>query len=146
VNFINAPFLAKELGVAIGEGKEESGGSYPNLLRVRYETDREARECAGTVFGASSVRCVMIDGFRFEVNPEGHLLVYYNIDRPGMLARVGTVLARHQVNIAGVSLGRSVAGGNALTVMNIDALLPPAALAELVALDGVTGLKTVDLE
>jgi D-3-phosphoglycerate dehydrogenase len=146
VNFINAPFLAEELGLSIRDSRGPSGANYPNLLRVRYETDREARECAGTVFGSSAVRLVMIDGFRFELNPEGHLLVYYNIDRPGMLARVGEVLARHNVNIGGVSLGRSTAGGNALTVMNIDTPLPQQALAELNALNGVTRLTTVHLD
>ena len=146
VNFINAPYLAEELGLTIGESREPAGRNYPNLLRVRYETDREVRECAGTVFGSSAVRLVMIDGFRFELNPEGNLLIYYNIDRPGMLAQVGAVLARHDVNIGGVSLGRSSAGGNALTVMNIDAPLPPDALTELQRLNGVTHITTVHLD
>ncbi|MEW6510015.1 MAG: phosphoglycerate dehydrogenase [Bacteroidota bacterium] len=146
VNFINAPFLAAELGLTVGESREPAAGSYPNQLRVRYETDRETRECSGTVFGSSAVRLVMIDGYRFEVNPTGHLLIYYNIDRPGMLASVGAVLARHAVNIGGVSLGRSAAGQMALTVMNIDTPLPPAAMAELNGLDGITRLRTVFLE
>jgi D-3-phosphoglycerate dehydrogenase len=63
-----------------------------------------------------------------------------------MLARVGAVLARHNVNIAGVSLGRSAAGANALTVMNIDSTIPPAALSELRALDGVSSLKAVHFD
>jgi len=79
------------------------------------------------------------------VNPEGDLLIYYNIDRPGMLARVGGVLAAHGVNIAGVSLGRAEAGGNALTVMNIDGSVPSAALGELKAMEGVSGLRQVKL-
>jgi len=146
VNFINAPFLAEELGLAVGETREPEGGNYPNLLSVRYVTDKEVKECAGTVFGSSSVRLVTIDGFRFEVRPEGDLLVYNNVDRPGMLARVGAVLARHNVNIAGVSLGRSAAGANALTVMNIDSAIPPAALSELKALDGVSALRAVHFD
>jgi D-3-phosphoglycerate dehydrogenase len=146
VNIISAPVLAKELGLSVVESREAAGGNYPNILKVRYQTDVESRECAGTVFGSSSVRLVMIDGFRFEVRPEGHLLVYYNIDRPGMLARVGTVLARHEVNIAGVSLGRTAAGENALTVMNIDGPIPPQALNELNQQDGISRLKNVLLE
>jgi hypothetical protein len=50
------------------------------------------------------------------------------------------------VNIAGVSLGRTATGGNALTVMNIDGAIPPAALSELTKLDGISRLKTVRLE
>jgi len=145
VNFINAPFIAEELGLAVGETREPEEGNYPNLLRLRYTTDKEVREFAGTVFGTSAVRLVSIDNFRFEVRPEGDLLVYTNVDRPGMLARVGEVLARHKVNIAGLSLGRSGVGANALAVMNIDSPIPPAALEELRGLDGVSSLKTVHL-
>jgi len=145
VNFISAPFIAEELGLAVGETREPEGGNYPNLLSVRYQTDRETREYAGTVFGTSAVRLVAIDGFRFEVRPEGDLLIYTNVDRPGMLARVGAILARHTVNIAGVSLGRAIVGANALTVMNTDSPIPPSALDELRGVDGVTGLKTVHL-
>jgi D-3-phosphoglycerate dehydrogenase len=89
---------------------------------------------------------VKLDGFRFEVRPEGYLLIYNNIDRPGMLARVGTILARHNVNIAGVSLGRSAIGANALTVMSIDSDVPPGAMKELLAQDGVSNLKVVRLD
>ena len=146
VNFINAPFLAKELGLTIGESREASGGSYPAMLRIRYETEKEVREYAGTVFGASSVRFVMIDGFRFEVNPEGHLLIYYNIDRPGMLAQVGAILAKYDVNIAGLALGRKAIGENALTVMNVDSDIPPGALGLLRAVSGVTDIRVMHLE
>ena len=41
VNFINAPFLAEELGLAVGEMREPEGGNYPNLLSLRYVTDKE---------------------------------------------------------------------------------------------------------
>ena len=145
VNFVNAPFIAKELGLSVGESREAGGGNYPNLLRVRYETEKEVRECAGTVFGTSSVRLVMIDGFRFEVNPEGHLLIYYNIDRPGMLAQVGAILAAHNVNIAGLSLGRTAIGEKALTVVNIDSDIPGEALEKIRTVGGVTDVRVVTM-
>jgi D-3-phosphoglycerate dehydrogenase / 2-oxoglutarate reductase len=145
VNFINAPFLAKELGLTIVESKEEGAAPVPQL-KLAYETEQETRECAGAVYGSRTVKLVMIDGFRFEVTPEGTLLFYYNVDRPGMLAKVGTILAKHQVNIAGVSLGRSEMGGKALTVMNVDNAIPAAAIEELGRMEGFHGLRVVNLE
>jgi D-3-phosphoglycerate dehydrogenase len=145
VNYISAPFLAEEIGLSIAESREGDPGDYSTIVRLRYETEGGARELLGTVVGRSKPRLVGMDGFRFEVNPEGDLLIYYNIDRPGMLARVGGVLAAHGVNIAGVSLGRAEAGGNALTVMNIDGSVPSAALGELKAMEGVSGLRQVKL-
>jgi D-3-phosphoglycerate dehydrogenase len=146
VNFISAPFLASEMGITVNETRDAAGESFSNLFRIRYETEREIREIAGTVIGTSTPRLVMLDGFRFEVRPEGYLLVYNNIDRPGILARIGGILAKYNVNIAGVSLGRSRAGGNALTVMNIDSTIPGEGMKELIAQDGVSNLRLARLD
>jgi D-3-phosphoglycerate dehydrogenase len=146
VNVVNAPVLAREVGLALGEERAGMGESYPNVLGLRYQIEQEAKEVTGTVFGPSTVRLVKLDGFRFEVRPEGFLLIYNNVDRPGMLARVGLILSKHNVNIAGVSLGRSAAGENALTVMNIDGDIPPGGMNELLALDGVSNVKLVRLD
>jgi D-3-phosphoglycerate dehydrogenase len=145
VNFVNAPVLAAEMGLVVGEERAGAGEYFSNLLGLRYVTEKETREVAGTVFGRSTIRLVRMDNFRFEVRPEGHLLVYNNIDRPGMLAKVGLIMAKHNVNIAGVSLGRSRMGENALTVMNIDSDIPPAGMKELLAEEGVSNLKLVRL-
>lgn len=145
VNIINAPYLAEEIGLVVNQQIEMESENFANLVRVRFTAGAEAREVAGTVLGRSAIRIVKVDGFRFEVRPEGCLLVYSNIDKPGMLASVSSLLAKHNVNIAGVSLGRSSIGENALTVMNIDGDISTAALQELRGVDGVTSLKAVTL-
>ncbi len=145
VNLVNAPILAAEMGVRVNEVKEEEQGKFATLVRLQYTTGAGTREITGTVFGTSTIRFVSLDGFPCEVRPEGFLLVYGNQDRPGVLASVSSVLARHAVNIAGVSLGRSAAGGEALTIMNIDTPLPPTAIEELRRLDGITDLNALSL-
>ncbi len=146
VNIINAPFIAQEIGLTVGEVHDSGEENFTNIFRVRYTSGGETRVVVGTVFGQSTLRFVELDGFRFELRPEGYLLTYNNIDKPGMLARVGEVLARHSVNIAGVSLGRSGIGANALTVMNIDNEIPASAMQELRELDGVSNTRLVRLD
>lgn len=146
VNFVNAPFHAAEMGLAVREERDTRGGNAANLLRLKLQTEDGEREVAGTVYGSSAIRLVQIDDFRFELNPEGYLLVYNNIDKPGMLARVGSILAEHEVNIAGVSLGRTAAGANALTIMNVDGDIPQEALNTLLNQKGVSNLRVVRLD
>ncbi len=145
VNIINAPFLAQEMGIAVREQHREDGRELVNSLGLLVETDRGSVDLVGTVFGATSIRIVKIGGFRVEVNPEGYLLIYRNVDRPGFLARVGSILAASNVNIGGVSLGRTGAGEKALTVMNVDDPISSPLLGELAQLDGVSELKYADL-
>jgi D-3-phosphoglycerate dehydrogenase len=97
------------------------------------------------VFGPTNLRIVKIDDLQLEAKPEGHLLIYSNIDRPGMLASVGLVLANARINIGGVSLGRIEAGKNALTIMSVDSDIPAAVLNEIMRVDGVLDSKVVYL-
>ncbi len=145
VNFVNASVLAKEMGIAVSEKKEQDGEHYSQLLNITMQTDKEERSISGTVFGENELRVVGIDRFHFELVPEGHLIFYSNIDRPGMLAAVGGVLASHKINIAGMSLGRSAPGQRAITVMSVDSDIPEAALKEISKIEGVSEVKTVKL-
>ncbi|MBI3193546.1 MAG: ACT domain-containing protein [Ignavibacteriae bacterium] len=144
VNYLNAPLIAKERGLNVQLSREEDHEIYNQLLTVSYETDKEKRSFAGTVFG-KNMRIVKVDGFYFEIKPEGHLLIYYNDDKPGMLAAVGAILAGANINIAGVSLGRFEQGKQALTIMNIDSPVPPEVIKQIGGIDGVSGVKMVSL-
>lgn len=145
VNYINAPLLAESTGIRINERKERDGENYSHLLTVEYVTDVEERSFAGTVFGTTGPRIVRIDLFSFEVNPDGILLFYTNTDKPGMLAKVGSILADASINIAGLSLGRSAVGGKALTVVSVDNRISEDVLARISLIEGVHEAKVVAL-
>ncbi len=145
VNLINAPVIAREMGLIVDEERESDNVSYAHLITVRYETSTEEHRFCGTVFGNSHARIVQIDDYHFEVVPEGHLLIYTNIDRPGMLASVGARLAAENINIAGLSLGRDKPGQKALTVINVDTPISMDMLRKLQKIDGVFEVRSVRL-
>ena len=145
VNYLNAPVIARERGIAVHLHQEEDHELYKNVLTIRYETDRETRMFSGTVFGNREGRIINMDGFHFEIKPEGYLLFYANIDRPGMLAAVGGILAQSGNNIAGLSLGRYGQGKQALTVVSLDGPVQESVLRKIADLEGVSGVKLVCL-
>ncbi|PSP69295.1 phosphoglycerate dehydrogenase, partial [Halobacteriales archaeon QH_9_66_26] len=65
-------------------------------------------------------RIVRIDGFRVDAIPAGHMLVARNVDEPGLIGFIGTVLGDADINIAGMFNARGVIGGEAMTVYNLD--------------------------
>ena len=143
VNYVNAPVIAREMGVVVNERREQEAENFLNLLTIEYETEKEKRSVSGTVFAQTNIRIVKIDGYYLEVKPEGYLLFYSNIDRPGMLASVGSILAKSNINIAGVALGRLEAGKSALTIMSVDSDIPDSVLKEIMRIDGVFDSKVV---
>ena len=68
-----------------------------------------------------------------------------NVDKPGMVGYIGSLMGEHQVNIASMSLNRDEEGGEALMLLNLDHV-PPAALLDAVAQDSeITNVKVISL-
>jgi D-3-phosphoglycerate dehydrogenase len=79
------------------------------------------------------------------VVPEGVLFLMNNKDRPGIVGHLGTLMGKHQVNIASMSLNRDNAGGQALTVLNLDSVPSQAALDEIQQDPDISNLRVVTL-
>jgi len=68
-----------------------------------------------------------------------------NSDKPGIVGHLGTLLGKHKVNIASMSLGRDAVGGLALTVLSLDSAPPAAVLEELQKDTDISNVKMVTL-
>ncbi|MBC8041791.1 MAG: phosphoglycerate dehydrogenase, partial [Opitutaceae bacterium] len=133
VNTVNAPIVLQRLGIDAQVIKSSAPCDYSELITV------EAVDPTGAVFSASGTilgktnepRIVGINGREVEVAAEGKLLVLENIDQPGMVGAVGTLLGKDKVNIADMSLSRLTPGGTAYMVVRVDTEPSEAARTEL---------------
>ncbi len=148
VNYVNAPALAAARGIQITQTRGFELVDYPNLISVRAHweegPDRE-RLLAGTTFGGSDIRLVQIDHIRMDARPFGPALIMQSRDVPGLMGGVGSLLARHQINIAEWRLGRDTPGGLALSVLNLDSIPAPEVLDQLRSLPQVVAVRLVSL-
>ncbi len=145
INFINAGILARDRGITTTAIREPGPGRYPLEIEAACSTGDADRVIAGTVFGHRDVRIICLDGYHFEVKPEGNLLVYYNTDKPGMLASVSSILARHSINIADLSLGRLKPGEKALTLIATDQPVSETILREIDKIGGISDIHSLEL-
>jgi len=145
VNYVNALPLAKTRGIRVVETKSTEEADYASLITVRIKTDKGVSEVAGTLFGRREPRVVRIDEFPLEAVPEGYLLVFSNLDVPGVIGRIGTLLGQNQVNIAGMHLGREHPGGRAVSVLNVDAPIPLPVLEEIRKMPNLVFAKLVNV-
>jgi D-3-phosphoglycerate dehydrogenase len=147
VNIVNAEMLARERGVEITESSSSEAGDFSTMIAATIETGAGELVVAGTTFGHEFLRLVRLGPFHLDAYLDGLLLIYRHLDRPGLIGYVGTVLGRHGVNIADMSLGRerNAPGGNSVAVLNLDNEPTPAALAEIAEHADVTGVELVKL-
>ena len=93
-------------------------------------------------------RLLEFDGIDIETPLEGNLLVCRNLDVPGVIGRIGTILGEHGVNIANFALGRERSGAKpvkALAVVQVDAPVGAPVLAALGTIEALLEAKPVSL-
>ncbi len=132
VNYVNAPSCAEQLGIRVEEIKSTDSIDYAELITVRAQAEGGATSVAGTFYGSpNNPRLVRINNMPVEVVPTGVLFIMHNQDRPGVVGWIGTIMGKHGINIASMSLGRDKQGGTALTVLNLDSAPSLEALSEI---------------
>jgi D-3-phosphoglycerate dehydrogenase len=143
VNFINAPVLADEMGIILEETVSSEQHNYLNLIEIKMITISSRWSFSGTVFGNSELRIVEINDFPVEFKPEGSILIYLNIDKPGMLSTVSSKLAIENINIASLSLGRKTEGDFALTVISTDSQINAEVRNSISEIEGIKDIYSV---
>ena len=101
---------------------------------TRSGEKERVRQVGGTVFGKSP-RLTRLRDYRVELEPEGHILIASNQDKPGAVAKLSNLLGTWGINIAGMALGRAEKGGQALFTLTLDDHLTPEQLQAIRALD-----------
>jgi D-3-phosphoglycerate dehydrogenase / 2-oxoglutarate reductase len=145
VNYINAPVVAKERGIKVVESRSSEVTDYTNLIRLTIKTSQEESSAAATLFGKEDQRIVRINKFTLEVIPEGHMLILYNYDKPGVIGNIGTTLGNNNVNIARLHLGREQVDQQALVVLSTDSAVPEEVLQKLRNLPHVISVKSLKM-
>ena len=137
VNMVNAPYLAKERGLAVREIRNEGEGDYHTLVALTVGTEHGDRRVEGTLFGNRAPRLVRIFGVPIEAELAGQMIYIVNDDAPGFIGALGTKLGENRVNIATFGLGRRKEGGEAVALVAVDDPITPELADELHALPGV---------
>ena len=122
VNFVNAPSVLERLGVRAEVVKSTDDSGYTDLIKVDATgADGASYSASGTLIGkGNQPRIIEINGREVEVVADGKLLVLENLDQPGMVGQIGTILGQDKVNIADMSLSRLTPGGTAYMVVRVD--------------------------
>jgi len=146
VNYVNAPLIAKARGIEVVEKKTGEAVNYPNEIRTTvFDETGEETEVLGTVFGANDARIVELNHLRVDVVPEGYKLILPHEDQPGMIGQVGTLLGQHDINIAGMQVGRNTPRGNAVMVLSVDDPVPQEVMQRILEVPGIKGCVLVEL-
>ncbi len=149
VNRINAAAVAQERGIRVHEEKQASHrGGAATVLTIELHSAAGKTDASATVIHGEQPRLLEFDGIDIEAPLEGNLLVCRNLDVPGVIGKIGTILGQHNVNIANFALGRERAGAKpvkALAAVQVDAPVSKVVLEALGTIEALIEAKLVQL-
>ena len=141
VNMVSAPIVARDRGIKVDEVRQSQRGAYETYIRLTVRTEGLERSVAGTVFTDGKPRIIQIKGIELEADFGPHMLYVTNIDKPGFIGALGTLLGNANVNIASFHLGRLAEGSDAICLVQLDQPIPASVLSAVQKLTQVRQAK-----
>jgi D-3-phosphoglycerate dehydrogenase / 2-oxoglutarate reductase len=153
-NLVNAASIASSRGLVVHEEREPkaSSGGAGSVLSVEIQTEKEHHIVKGAVLRENAPRLLHVDGIDAEAPLAQNLIYLRNQDVPGVIGKIGTILGKHDINIANFSLGRRSAEPQpgrpleAIAVVQVDGSVPEAVVSELCGVPAVEQAKAIRLE
>ncbi len=147
LNNVNVRSIASTLGLTVEEKRSSEPVTFNEWLHVQvFRGEEKISSAGGTFFGSpDNPRIVRVFSQPTEIVPAGVVLLLQNKDRPGIVGYLGTLMSRHNVNIASMSLSRDTAGGQALTVLNLDSVPPAEVMDEIQRDPDISNVHVVKL-
>ncbi len=141
VNYVNAPVIAAERGIEVGEERFGVSQDYMNLVEVRAD----GVKVSGTTIGPDP-RLFLAGalGFGIDLELAPNMVFFRYSDVPGVIGRVGTMFGEAGVNIANMAVSRTKEGGKALMAFAIDTPAPPE-LVERIHAEGFDDARFISL-
>ncbi len=145
VTLVNARTVAAERGIEVVESRSTRRRDYPSLISVQLKSTDGVRHIEGAVSDRGIPRLVLLDGIVVEAPIEGTMVVTCNTDKPGVIGRVGTILGRHDVNIATFALGRDQDRAVAVAIVDepADRPVPDVVVDELRQVEAIREARIV---
>jgi D-3-phosphoglycerate dehydrogenase len=143
VNMVNAPVIARERGIAVTEVRRDVAGDYQTLVRLSVTSETQTRALAGTLFAGTRPRIVEVKGISMDAELSPHMLYITNQDKPGFIGALGTTLGDAGINIATFHLGRMAAGGDAISLIEVDEDVPTPVIDQVLGLPHVVQVKAL---
>ncbi len=142
VNMVSAPAVLKEKGIALKESRRDTSPIYGSLIRIKVLTGGRWRNLAGVV-NAGTAKIVEVKDMALEADFHEVMLLINNLDKPGFIGALGTILGAAGINIATFHLGRQGVDQDAIAIVGVDQWVPDSVQRQLRELPHVRYVKVL---
>lgn len=139
--------IANKQGLGYSFSGIELRNAHPNsvLMKLVGVNGRKLEILASSI-GGGQIVINQIDGVEADISASYPTLIVHNIDKPGHVSLVTSILGQKHVNIATMRINRDKRGGHAVMIIECDQEVPKDALDSLSNAAGVTRVTYLSME
>ena len=124
VNIINADLIAQRRGIIVLEQRQRHHYErFENMVTLKVRSEDASTSVRGSVL-AGEPYIVAIEDLWVDFRAQGHFLLSWHHDKPGVIGQIGMLLGKHDINIAFMHVGRRTPRGEAIMVLHTDEAIP----------------------
>jgi len=147
INLVNADLKAKQYGLIITEKMvPATGDAVLTSMTVAIQGDSKftgSRSGTGSITLEGSVRGKMpfitkIGSQDVEIGMGGSMILCKQKDQPGMIGKVGTLLAKENINISFMTVGREAPRSDAIMAIGVDDSVSAEVVKEIGQMSGIS--------
>ncbi|KAJ7541493.1 hypothetical protein O6H91_10G062300 [Diphasiastrum complanatum] len=132
INLVNADYVSKQRGLRISEERQPSDGALDvplDSIQVKIANVESKFASAISDSGDITLEGKVKDGvahlskvgaFSVDISLEGSIILCRQVDQPGMIGKVGSLLGEENVNISFMSVGRISPRKKAVMAIGVD--------------------------
>ncbi|NCU26268.1 phosphoglycerate dehydrogenase [Candidatus Nomurabacteria bacterium] len=137
ISYVNVKQNVKDMGVEVVESKSSHLEKYTNLLTIKFYSDEKELAVSGTVFAKDMIRLVDFFGYHMDFEPAPNVIAMQNVDIPGIIGKVGTVLGTKDINITAMNWSSKKEKQKAVSFVSVEKDVDQDTVNALLAVDGV---------
>jgi L-serine dehydratase len=131
--------IAKQKGLEYSFTNANIRDAHPNtaIINVVGKSGKSLKIQASSI-GGGRIMVNKIDDIEVNFTGESNTFIAHNVDMPGNVSRVTSLLALNDINIATMQLYRSEKGGFAVMILETDQEVPSEVITQARGLAGIT--------
>lgn len=138
---------AQKAGLSYSFHQTNIRNAHPNTIVLEMEgKDGRTLVVQASSLGGGRIMINQLDGIDVNFTAEKPTLIVHNLDQPGHVAEVTSMLSHKCVNIATMQLYRDKRGGYAVMVLETDQAVPDESIKWLEHLEGIIKVTYINLE
>ncbi|CAM4297850.1 L-serine ammonia-lyase, iron-sulfur-dependent, subunit beta [Erysipelothrix inopinata] len=135
--------IALEAGITIRFIPLEEKVDHPNTARIVMSKGNRKMTVTGVSIGGGSAKITKIDDISVDIAGGNPTILIFHQDKPGMIAKVATILSELHINIGSMKVDREEVGKDAYMVIELDQDHLATSLDDLRAIESVRNVMFI---